>query len=98
MRWLDGVTDSTDMSLSKLPEVGDGQESLACCSPWGDKKSDMTEWLNWIELKQILHLKYDLFLTGYSEQFIKWRTSSEILKVLAKPSLSTSVQFSSVAQ
>ena len=43
MRWLDGVTDSTDMSLSKLPEVGDGQESLACCSPWGDKKSDMTE-------------------------------------------------------
>ena len=27
-------------------EVGDGQESLACCSPWGRKRSDMTEWLN----------------------------------------------------
>ena len=26
--------------------VGDGQESLACCSPWGHKESDMTEWLN----------------------------------------------------
>ena len=26
--------------------VGDGQGSLACCSPWGRKESDMTEWLN----------------------------------------------------
>ena len=26
--------------------VGDGQESLACCSPWGRKESDMTEQLN----------------------------------------------------
>ena len=27
--------------------VGDGQGSLACCSPWGRKESDMTEQLNW---------------------------------------------------
>ena len=26
--------------------VGDGQGSLACCSPWGHKELDMTEWLN----------------------------------------------------
>ena len=26
--------------------VGDGQESLGCCSPWGRKESDMTEGLN----------------------------------------------------
>ena len=26
--------------------VGDGQESLACCSPWGHKESDTTEPLN----------------------------------------------------
>ena len=25
--------------------------SLACCSPWGHKETDMTEWLNWTELK-----------------------------------------------
>ena len=31
--------------------VGDEQGSLACCSPWGHKESDMTEQLNWIELK-----------------------------------------------
>ena len=27
--------------------VGDGQRSLACCSPWGCKELDTTEWLNW---------------------------------------------------
>ena len=35
-RWLDGITDSMHMSLSKLWEmVKDG--SLACCSPWGHR-------------------------------------------------------------
>ena len=39
-----------DMSLSKLRElVSDGQGGLACCSPWGPKESNMTEWLNWTE-------------------------------------------------
>ena len=49
MKWLDGITDSMDMSLQAL-EVGDGQGGLACCSPWGCKESDTTEWLNWTEL------------------------------------------------
>ena len=30
--------------------VGDGQGSLACCSPWGRKELDTTEQLNWTEL------------------------------------------------
>ena len=30
--------------------VGDEQGSLVCCSPWGHKESDTTEWLNWTEL------------------------------------------------
>ena len=29
---------------------GDGQGSLACCSPWGRRESDMTERLNWLNL------------------------------------------------
>ena len=29
--------------------VGDGQGSLACCSPWGRRELDTTEWLNWTE-------------------------------------------------
>ena len=45
IRWLDGITDSMDMSLSKLRElgVGDGQGGLAYCSPCGHKELDMTE-------------------------------------------------------
>ena len=45
MRWLDGITNSKDMSFSKLQELVEGQGSLACCSPWGHKESDMTEQL-----------------------------------------------------
>ena len=42
MRWLDAITDSMDMSSSKLQEmVKDG--SLACRSPWVHTESDMTE-------------------------------------------------------
>ena len=32
--------------FEQAPEVGDGQGSLACCSPWGHKESDTTEQLN----------------------------------------------------
>ena len=46
MRWLDGITDSKHMSLSKLQEMVKDREALVCCSPWGCKESDMTERLN----------------------------------------------------
>ena len=42
MRWLDGITNSMDMNLSKLQELMN-QGSLECCSPWGRKELDMTE-------------------------------------------------------
>ena len=38
MRWLDGISNSMDMSLSKLREL-----VMACCNSWGHKESDMTE-------------------------------------------------------
>ena len=45
MRWLDGITDSMDVSLGELWElvmhgVGGG---LACCNSWGRKELDTTE-------------------------------------------------------
>ena len=42
MRWLDGITDSMDMSLSMLREIVTQRETLACCSPRGHKEMDMT--------------------------------------------------------
>ena len=65
--------------FEQAPGVGDGQGSLACCSPWGHKESNMTELLNWTELtvRQIssylpdqglkphpLHWKHRVLTTG----------------------------------
>ena len=46
-RWLSGH------GFGWTVGVGDGQGGLAYCSSWGCKELDMTEWLNWIELKNI---------------------------------------------
>ena len=35
--------------FEQTPGADDGQGSLTCCSPWGWKESDTTEWLNWTE-------------------------------------------------
>ena len=41
--WLDGHEFEQGLG------VGDGQGSVACCSLWGHKESDMTEQMNWTE-------------------------------------------------
>ena len=66
--------------FEQAPRVGDGQGSLACCSQWGCKESDMPE--DWTELKtslsivntqvhsQIIICKYFLPSYGLSSHFL----------------------------
>ena len=48
------------------PGVGDGQRNLTCCSPWGHKESDITEWLNWTESTHYFqkYLRIDQFISN----------------------------------
>ena len=49
-RWLDGISESMEMNVSKFQEIVKDGKSLACYSSWGHKESDTTEQLNSTEL------------------------------------------------
>ena len=57
--------------LEQDPGVSDGQGSLACCSPWGRKDSDTTEWLHWTE---------DVLRACYSQIF--WHVLFQLILIL----------------
>ena len=59
MRWLGGITDSMDVEFEQTPGDSEGQGSLACCSSWGCKESDMTEQLSNNKLENVWSNKID---------------------------------------
>ena len=73
MSWWDGITDSMDMSLSKLQELVMDREA----SPWGHKELDMTERLNWTEprfwkakAKKMVDVSQSIILLLFSCSFV----------------------------
>ena len=46
MRWLDGITDSVDMSLSKFQEIVKDRKAWRAAVYWGHKELDTTKQLN----------------------------------------------------
>ena len=87
--WLDGH------EFEQAPEDGKGQGNLACCSPWGHKESDMTEWLNnkkicnntWVNLLSIFNSQlispeviYYHINSVYTQGFVKEKGGKKNLK------------------
>ena len=74
MRWLDSITDSTDMSLSKLQELVMDREAWHSVVHEVEKSQDMTEQLNWTEL----------ILENHVNMLYNWKYNQKLQKATSK--------------
>ena len=81
--WLDGH------EFEQAPGVGDGQVGLACCSPWGCKELDTTEWLNWLKFSWRLSRRSGLCDLHSSPSPTPAGLSEELGEILATDSSSS---------
>ena len=67
MRWLDSITNSVDMNLSKLQEIVEDRGAWRVNRPWGCKELDMTLRLNKnnLLLSPEFILLFEIFVNGY---------------------------------
>ena len=72
MRWLDGIIDLMDTSLSKLQELVIDRGDLVCCSPRGHKELETTEQLNWLKVLKPVK-DFARILTWDSKIDVGWR-------------------------
>ena len=77
LHWLNGH------EFEQASEVGDGQGSLACCSPWSRNESDMTERRNWCIRPCCLHIlsfqEWTLLMCWKKPVVWKWNGQSKHL-------------------
>ena len=88
----------------QAPGVGDGQGSLACCSPQGRKELDTTEWLNWTQgwacyfavSKSLLFLETCILLLQTNIAICCWITALSFVYYLQICSLSMEKHYSNL--